>query len=340
MNIDIGVVVALAKSFAIKYGGIGIKNIAENSNKNGIEITLIDNTKYNLEFGGMMLKGIYDTQNIGSVDNSQKLDGKEPSFYLKSNNINYDNKTSGLKATNIEDAIYETLNKIEENIGKIYQLDFNCVLENNVIIGRLDNSISEFSLIPHNEYMFNLALPITTLTGNLLNSYQIVLKDKNGNSINIHSVLNTSLDSTMTVRELCQLQDYTSENGFKLTFKGRYNEISENSTLYRMVYTSDIIRETNPSMTGSELYVLIANALLKPGTTVMCTEDWISNGFSFLYGHTYKIRGTWTGVGLSIDAVDISLETGIANSKLESGWTVTTYATGEKSCNRNRLSIR
>ena len=29
MNIDIGVVVALAKSFAIKYGGIGIKNIAK-----------------------------------------------------------------------------------------------------------------------------------------------------------------------------------------------------------------------------------------------------------------------------------------------------------------------
>ena len=330
MDIDLGLIVALAKAMAIKYSKLGIKNIQENANKNGISIVMNDNTTYDLEFGGMMLKGVYDTQNLGIVDNSQKLNGKEASFYLTSTNINYDNSKTGLKALNIEDAISETLERIEENIGKTYQLDFNCTLENNVITGYLDNSISNFSLIPHNEYIFNLVLPISTLTGDLSNEYQIVLVDKNKNIINIHSILNTNINSIITVREMCQLQDYTSENGFKWTFKGRYNEVTENSSLYRLIYTTDIIRETNPSMSGIELYKMIAHSLLKPGTTVMCTEDWISIGFSFLHGHTYKIRGTWTDAGLSIDAFDISLETGIANTKEDEGWTITTYATGEK----------
>ena len=61
MDIDLGLIVALAKAMAIKYSKLGIKNIQENANKNGISIVMNDNTTYDLEFGGMMLKGIYDT---------------------------------------------------------------------------------------------------------------------------------------------------------------------------------------------------------------------------------------------------------------------------------------
>lgn len=38
------------------------------------------------------------------------------------------------------------------------------------------------------------------------------------------------------------------------------------------------VRETNPSMTGEDLYTAIVDTKLKVGTTVLCTTDYENNG--------------------------------------------------------------
>lgn len=304
--ISIGMIVALAKAAAIKYGNIGISNITENDNKNGIVIELSDGSTYTVVFNGMMLKSVYDTDDSGVVDNSQKLDGNLPSYYTTSSNINYDNSTSGTLSTNVKDVIDELVRDINNSMGKIFTLDFEGTLENNIITGRLDDSISAFELEPNTEYIFSLILPIATLTGDLNNDYLMYLQDKDGNNININCIFTRDLMDTSNVREMCSLQSYDAQTGYRWIFKGRYTEITENGELRRNIYTSDVTRETNPSMTGKDLYNSIVNVDIKPGTTILCTEDYRLNGFIFKQGHSYLVRGDWSTGELQVGVVDLT----------------------------------
>ena len=66
------------------------------------------------------------------------------------------------------------------------------------------------------------------------------------------------------------------------------------------------VRESNPSMTGEDLYTAIVDTKLKVGTTVLCTTDYENNGTVFKAGHTYLITGTFTNSELTLDYTDLS----------------------------------
>jgi len=74
------------------------------------------NPAFNVATNGDMLKSVYDTNNNGVVDNSEKLNGQLASYYLSRSNhtgiqaattVSYSNTVSGLAATNVQSAIDE-----------------------------------------------------------------------------------------------------------------------------------------------------------------------------------------------------------------------------------------
>lgn len=191
-------------------------------------------------------------------------------------------------------------------IGREQQVDFNATLENNIITATLDESINDFTFTSNTGYLFHIYLPLVTLTGDLSNNYEIILKDKDGNSININCMFQKDITQTSTVGDLCQIQDYDIGIGYSWEFYGNYREINENGNIVRIVYTDTIIRETNPSMTGQDLHMSIVDTKLKVGTTVLCTTDYENNGTIFKAGHSYLITGTFSNNELTLDYTDLS----------------------------------
>lgn len=197
-------------------------------------------------------------------------------------------------------------NGLIEYIGREQQLDFNATLENNVITATLDESISDFEFTSNTSYLFHIYLPLSTLTGDLNNDYTLVLKDKNGNSININCTYQKDITKTANVFDLCQLQDYDIGVGYSWEFVGHYREITQGNETVRVVYTTDVTRDTNTSMTGQQIAVAIGDSKLKVGTTVACTQTYNQNGYDFKVGHTYRIDGSFSGGELILSTTDIT----------------------------------
>ena len=193
-----------------------------------------------------------------------------------------------------------------EYIGREQQIDFNAVLENNIITATLDETVSDFTFTNNTGYLFHIYLPLVTLTGDLDNTYEIILKDKNGNSVNINCMFQKDITKTSTVGDLCQIQDYDIGIGYSWEFYANYREINNNGAIVRMVYTDTVIRETNPSMTGADLHTAIVDTKLKVGTTVLCTTNYENNGTVFKAGHAYLITGTFTDSELTLNYTDLS----------------------------------
>lgn len=196
--------------------------------------------------------------------------------------------------------------KVIEYIGREQQVDFNAILENNVITATLDETISDFTFTNNTGYLFHIYLPLTTLTGDLSNNYTIILKDKNGNNININCMFQKDITKTSTVGDLCQIQDYDIGIGYSWEFYANYREINNNGNVVRMVYTDTVVRETNPSMTGYSLHLAISNSKLKIGTAVLCTTDYENNGTTYKAGCTYRIDGTYADGEIILTAVDLT----------------------------------
>ena len=194
-------------------------------------------------------------------------------------------------------------------IGREQQIDFNATLEGNIITATLDETVSDFTFTNNTGYLFHIYLPLVTLTGTLDNSYEIILKDKDNNTININCMFQKDITKTSTVGDLCQIQDYDTGIGYSWEFYGNYREITENGTLIREVYTDTVVRETNPSMTGQDLHLAIVNNKLKVGTVVMCTTNYENNGSAYYAGRTYKINGDYSTGELILSAEDITVNT-------------------------------
>lgn len=194
-------------------------------------------------------------------------------------------------------------------IGREQQIDFNATLEGNIITATLDETVSDFTFTNNTGYLFHIYLPLVTLTGTLDNSYEIILKDKDNNTININCMFQKDITKTSTVGDLCQIQDYDTGIGYSWEFYGNYREITENGTLIREVYTDTVVRETNPSMTGQDLHLAIVNSKLKVGTAVMCTTNYENNGSAYYAGRTYKINGDYSTGELILSAEDITVNT-------------------------------
>lgn len=189
-------------------------------------------------------------------------------------------------------------------IGREQQVDFNATLENNQIIATLDESVADFEFTSSTAYLFHIYLPLVTTTGDLDNSYPIYLRDKDGNDIYINTIFQKELSRTSTVGDMCQLQDYDIGVGYSWEFNGHYREVNNAGNLVRTVYTADISRETNPSMTGQELHSAVLNGKLKAGTTVFVTQNYSINGHSYVSGATYLITSENVGGELVLDAVE------------------------------------
>ena len=194
----------------------------------------------------------------------------------------------------------------EAYIGRENQLDFNATLENNTITATLDSSLSDFSFTSNTGYLFHIVLPVVTLTGVLDDNYPIYLQDLAGNLININCIFQEDITQTSTVGNLCQLQEYNESAGYSWSFYGHYREINDNGTVRRVVYTDTVIHERNTSMTGSAFANAIANATLKPNTTVLITETYSANGMNFIMGHSYKVTGQMLDGEVVLDYQDIS----------------------------------
>ena len=194
----------------------------------------------------------------------------------------------------------------EAYIGRENQLDFNATLENNTITATLDSSLSDFSFTSNTGYLFHIVLPVVTLTGVLDDNYPIYLKDLAGNLININCIFQEDITQTSTVGNLCQLQEYNESAGYSWSFYGHYREINDNGTTRRVVYTDTVIHERNTSMTGSAFANAIANATLKPNTTVLITETYSANGMNFIMGHSYKVTGQMLDGEVVLDYQDVS----------------------------------
>lgn len=194
-------------------------------------------------------------------------------------------------------------------IGREQQIDFNATLEGNIITATLDETVSDFTFTNNTGYLFHIYLPLVTLTGTLDNSYEIILKDKDNNTININCMFQKDITKTSTVGDLCQIQDYDTGIGYSWEFYGNYREITENGTLIREVYTDTVVRETNPSMNGQDLHLAIVNSKLKVGTVVMCTTNYENNGSAYYAGRTYKINGDYSTGELILSAEDITVNT-------------------------------
>ena len=187
------------------------------------------------------------------------------------------------------------------------QVDFNATLEGNVITAELDESVSDFAFVQNHDYLIHIYLPLVTLTGDLDDNYTIVLKDKNGNTVNINNMFEKDITKTTTVGEMCQIQDYDTGIGYSWEFNGHYRKIEDNGTEYRTIYTDTIVRETVSAMTGENLHLGIANSKLKSGNVVICTTDYENNGTTYNKGHQYLITSTFVDGELILDTEDITV---------------------------------
>jgi hypothetical protein len=174
--------------------------------------------------------------------------------------------------------------------GRKTQVDFNAILENDTIIATLDETISDFEFISGVEYLIHIYLPLVTLTGDLDDKYKIILRDKDGNDININCVYQNDINETSNVGDLCQIQNYDIGVGYSWTFTGYYRNINDDGKTVRIISTDVIVRESVSSMTGEKLHSNIVNSKLKAGNIVICIADYEYNGSKYEKNHTYLIE--------------------------------------------------
>jgi len=232
---------------------------------------------------------------------------------LNASNVMFDSsKKNVLTATNVQDAIDEISsdfadkNFVYEHAGYQTQVDYNAILENNIIKCTLDETISDLELYNNTTYLIHIYLPLVTLTGELDDSYTFQLKDKDGNIINLNTIYQEDITNTANVGNMCQVQEYDIGIGYSWTFDAHYKIVTENNTTVRLFVTDTIIRETNTSMSGQALYTAINNSKLAPNTTVLCMSDYTSNGTTFTKGHNYKIIGDYSSGELILSWEDIT----------------------------------
>lgn len=128
-----------------------------------------------------------------------------------------------------------------------------------------------------------------------------------------HTIENDNMYYNIDFMELGQYASY------KVTVKAHFTktllegvEVWENDVEYTKMYITAFggdggnVVETNPSMTGADLYTAIVDTKLKVGTTALCTTDYENNGTTFKAGHTYLITGTFTNSKLTLDYTDLS----------------------------------
>lgn len=99
---ELSIVIALIKKLATKYGSTGIKNIEISEDKNYIIVTLSDDSKIQLNISDFMSKEVFDTNKNNIVDDSEKLQGKDASYFenkIDENKGNISDISSRLEAT-------------------------------------------------------------------------------------------------------------------------------------------------------------------------------------------------------------------------------------------------
>lgn len=197
-----------------------------------------------------------------------------------------------------------TLNMIDNVDPEVHtQLDFNCTLSEGIITGILDSTIPKYEMKKNTEYIIHLVLPITTISGDLDNDYTIVLKDKDGNDINLNCIYQTDMTKTSTVGNLCELQNFNSSTGYSWHFQGFYREIDEN----KIIYIDNITRPSVNAMTGEDLYKNVVNKTLRGGSVVIVTDDYTNDTNTYTKGHQYLITSEWVSDDLIIDTKDITI---------------------------------
>lgn len=187
------------------------------------------------------------------------------------------------------------------------QVDFNATLENNVITGELDESVSDFAFVQNHDYLIHIYLPLVTLTGDLDDTYTMVLKDKDGNTVNINNMFQKDITKTVTVGDMCQIQDYDTGIGYSWEFNAHYRKIEDNGTNHYNLYTDTIVRETVSAMTGANLHLGISNSKLKSGTIVICTSNYENNGTTYNKGHQYLVTSEFVDGELILGTEDITV---------------------------------
>lgn len=191
--------------------------------------------------------------------------------------------------------------------GVELQVDFDAFLATNDIQGSLHSTISNFEFENNHTYLFHIYLGLNTLTGELEDDYTITLKDKNGNDIHLNCMYQKDITKTSTVFDFCGIQDFDPGVGYSWEFRGHYREVVQNGQTIRVIYTTDITRESNPSMTGAQIAKAINASKLKPGTTALCTKDYNVDGVVYTKKHTYLVVGDFTSGELLLTTEDITI---------------------------------
>ena len=115
------------------------------------------------------------------------------------------------------------------------------------------------------------------------------------------------ITKTVTVGDMCQIQDYDTGIGYSWEFNAHYRKIEENEQTYYNLYTDTIVRETVSAMTGSNLHLGISNSKLKSGTVVICTSDYENNGTTYDKGHQYLVTSEFVDGELILGTEDITV---------------------------------
>jgi hypothetical protein len=284
-------------------------------NESGTKVTLSINDDYLMTLNLINANGeVVSTANIdfpieSMIVNAGYSNGILTLTLQNGNKLNVDisDIIKGLVSeTTFLNAVKELENKIENNIGREIQLDFNAVLENNEIIANLDETIKDYELQNNTGYLFHIYLPLVTLTGDLNNDYPIYLMDKDFNKVNINTIFQKDITKTSTVGDMCQIQDYDIGIGYSWEFYGHFRKINNNGNEINVIYTDTIVRETNSSLTGEQLHKDVVNSKLKVGTTVLCLSDYGNNGSKYEKGHTYLIENESDTEEIILIATDIT----------------------------------
>lgn len=271
-----------------------------------------------LTWSGTTVTLAYDTKLVGLISSTQFRNDIRFTVDYTQNKIAVEAAARAADVTQLEA-------EIASSSGVMTQVDMNGTLTSGVITFTLDSTITTLTFTNNTEYVFHLSLPLTTITGDLPNSYTMVLQDSVGNTVNVLCITQQNGGVTSTVGDMCELQNYNASTGYSWYFRAIYKSYTENSTTYRTIYVYDITHESAQAMTGLDFYNGITNAILKAGTVVLCTSTY---GTSYYQGHTYLITSSWSAGGLVLSAKDITSNYVFSNlTLLAEAWSAdTTYA--------------
>lgn len=135
----------------------------------------------------------------GITDNGQAL-AKENNVYNKAETNNLLN------------------NKLDtDKMGTIIQVDFDAVIENGKIVCT-PNSTFNFDTTSNNKiYEIDIHLPVSSITGSLPYSTEIVVRDSASKNVIINNALNNTTNNVL-FGEMEQIGSYNNETGFRWSF--------------------------------------------------------------------------------------------------------------------------